>query len=362
MRFSSTRHFLAFVALVLLAHAPQANADSPQPHVPPSNLFVRESAVQANPTLLPATGTATGSTPILPLASRLAPPTVLPKPQKEDGERILKVLQNQDVCQFVIDLTVKTATLEEIAAQVEKKLSQPAPKIEVRGALPIRLSFALKKSKVGDALGSAAALAGAKLWVFGDHYLLAPESALSDEEQAVMKQSIGGAWNIKGRIDQQFFNADGEIRRVFSTLISDEVKAANVVAQTNTTAGAGTAPGPKITFGSLSPDAQAMLQQLVKQTNKFNESEALQAAQWGTQFIMTPFQLSPDTEIQANMVSNTSSKAPPEDWLNITNPSSKAQQGWALKGNGWSSSGGGTPPPKQPEPPPPFLDPSAGKS
>ncbi len=341
---------LRAAALLLLATS-QANA------VQADAVYTRESTVTAGP--VPPNAPAAGAAPAaLPprVVTRTLPPQ--PKPQKADGERLLALLHNRDVCKIPLDLKVDGATLEEIAARVQTLIPEPAPKIEVRGALAIRLSFALQKSTVGAALGAAATLAGAQLWVFPDHLLLAPRTALSDEEQAAQKQIGDVPWGFGNGSPRRAFS-DNEVRRVFSNLIGDELrdKFEGVAATTVPVAGQTSAPLAKTTFSSLSPQAKEMVQQLVAQMNGVHVHEA-QLSNPHHRFAVPSFTLSPDSLVQLN-TENTRNRESPETWLKVVTPTGDI--GWALSGNGMSFSIGGAPTQAKPTPPP-FLDPSAGQS
>lgn len=335
-------------------------------------IYVREAFITANNVTAPPpplTTAPTGATPTI--APRpFSTPAPKPKPQMADAKKLLELLRNRDVCKIPLDLRVNNATLEEIAARVQKMIAAPAPKIVVRGALPVRLSFALKNSTVGDALGSAGLLAGAKLWVFADHLLLAPEAALSKEEQAALKENGGNEWGFNNSNKIQFFVWDNELRRVFTNLIGDELKAKFSGATPATTAPvAGQVPVPvaKTTFSQLSPEAKEMVQQLVEQSN---QRQALQQTMWSSGGVATPrFDVSPDSIVQLSpdnsivrMKSGTPAPnaAPSDTWLKIEN--STGQMGWTLSGNGILFGNGGSRPPQPKPTPPPFLDPSAGKS
>ncbi len=304
--------------------------------------------------------------PFIPPPFPISTPVPKPKPKMSDAQKLLAHFANQKVCQAPLDLSVQNATLEEIAARIQKRLVQPAPRIEVRGARPIRLSFALKNSTVGDALGSAATLAGARLWIFDDHLLLAPETALTTEERMAFTTGNGNQWKPSKGVAQLGFAFDSEVRRVFGNLIGDELRAGFASAPaTKTSPEDKTSPGKatlaKTVFSQLSPQAKEMLQLLVEQSNEFNASQ--RAAFGGSRgFTVSSLTLSPDSIVELNSMDPALNAASPDLMLQIINPTTYMH--WSLSGNGWGFGGGsGTSRPLPPKPSaPPFLDPSANKS
>ncbi len=270
----------------------------------------------------------------------------LPRPTPDDAKRLLKLLANQKVCRVYVDLKTQNETLEQVAARVQRLLPQPAPPIEVRGALPIRLSFALKHSTVGDVLMSAGNLAGVKLWVLDDKLLLAPDAALSKDEQG-----RSGSWSQSGRWQEPPSVSGNEVGRVFITLLSEDLLAhfavASEVAPNPNQLPWGKLPPAKTTFAMLSPQSQEWLRQLVEQDNHSLDSKFHMA-------------LSPDTVVGINASSSSGIEL---GSLDIEGGDGLSRD-WALNGmsrgaraagrTGASPSGGGNGAT--------FLDPSAGKS
>ena len=308
-------------------------------------------------------------------APQFSIPPPEPKPQMADGEQLLALMHTQKVCETPLDLKVDGATLEDIAARVHEMLPAPAATIEVRGTRPVRLSFALQKSTVGEALSTAATVGGAQLWVFPNRLLLAPEKALSKEEQATLKQYKVGASGIGDNTPNASIVSFTEVRRVFSNLISDEVKAFPSAAPANAAPVVGQEPAPlaKTTFSMLSPQAKEMLQQLVGQWNESNDIANIQRQKAGKQNdwreppSLPAFKLSPDSVVQLVPGGPLPDGSLADTSLKVESPTDSQgwtlKIGWTLSGNGFSTSANQSsmPTPSKPSPPP-FLDPSAGKS
>ena len=282
-----------------------------------------------------------------------APPGVKPKPQKADAEKLLTLLSIKRACETPLDLNAKNASLEQIVAGVRGRLPAPVPTIEVRGALPVRLSFTLKNSTVGDALGAAAALAGAKLWVLPDRLLLAPKTALLAGEGRD-EWAWDAGWNSSTPVSPE------EFQRVFASLIADEL-----TANQKKVPGALLLPTVKTTFGALSPFAQKILRSLVDQMNAQNGSlNAFNMGNWSESTKPRMLVLSPNSEIDLNANGEgLGFREKPQD--NLVVHGSSALMSWTTNG-GMASSGfsfgfqdSGTPQPNTNLPP---LDPSAGKS
>ena len=287
----------------------------------------------------------------------VTPAVVASKPAADEAHKFLAFFQIQKLCTTPLALKVQNASLESIAAHVRKTLPLPAPPVEVRGALSMRLTFDLKESTVGAALKSAGALAGAKLWVFPDHLLLAPETALSVEEQDAIKAEMASQETQIGVTRRECSPEDIRNTTTLSRLIVGEIKARSEGTKAPL-ANVQTEPSLKTTFGQLSLDSQMLLQELVSKYNRYNASRADPST-----ISSPPFTLSSDTVIQLNLAVPQSSDSRREDNLQLSNTGGEDTMGWTLIGGGWNR-GGGILFPDQPGSPtaPPFLDPSAGKS
>lgn len=190
--------------------------------------------------------------------------------QPDDAHKFLRVSLMQKTCRTPLDLKAESLTVEEVVGRVKKALLARKPsvvaRIEVRDVLPVRLSIAVKGSTIGRVLGSTAALAGASLWIFSDHTLIAPEKALSTEERNEIQNGFGSAWATAGSSEQE--QALRQKRKALSAFVGKEISA--IVAN-----GGGvpfkkpvmgitpTKTAINVTVGQLSPDAQAMLQELL---------------------------------------------------------------------------------------------------
>lgn len=285
------------------------------------------------------------------------------KPTAENAQKFLALFKMQRLCKTPLDLNVQNASLEDIAARVRKTLPQPAAPIEVRGALPMRLTFELKQSTVGASLRAAGALAGVKLWVFFDHLLLAPETAISPEERDALKAETASEEPEIGVVNRQFSKEDTKRTRIFSAMVVEEIKARCLQANTSIATGK-TEPTLQITFGQLSPDAQMMLQELVHKNNDYF-AQSQDTSLSGN----PPFTISPQSVIALNPLMPNGQSFDSEDSLLLSN--GKDENGWPSNRMGWPLAGAGinrgwsSPTPDKPNSSPtapPFLDPSAGKS
>ena len=222
-----------------------------------------------------------------PAPAKTDKPTFELAPEKRETFRKFVDLANmENVCKFPLDLKVKDASLEQVVAQI-KKVLPPKTLIEVRGALPVRVTFDLHDTTVGGALGPVGSLAGCKLWVFADRVLLSPPGSLSALELADVEAMTGGEWSrnvaaggsgwwAQGQGKTQLLSAMADVfEQHFAKIATAATGGANnVVNGATTVAGAaGTesiskkAASTVVLFGDLSPDAQAIMQQLVAWTN-----------------------------------------------------------------------------------------------
>ena len=182
-----------------------------------------------------------------------------PKPlsaeQKLLVNKLLKVSQQQRICKSRIDLKVENETLEQVAADIKKSFPDQDLSIQVRGATPVRVSFDLKDTPVGDVLGNVAALAGCKLWLTGSGFLIAPSTQLTDVEQQDVKQSQAGEWGQSVAAGGMGWNVNNVLSPLFAKAVAQEITGTDVLPFPATTV--------KTTFGAVSPETQALLQQLV---------------------------------------------------------------------------------------------------
>lgn len=296
--------------------------------------------------------TASVSAPVTGVAAPVSTVPATETPSKAgEAKKLLRLLGMQTVCALKIDLTMQNASVEDIAARVQTLLPQPAPKIEVRGVRPVQLSFALKNSKVGEALNSAASFGNAQLWMFSDYLLLAPETALSEEEHketSTWEQRNGWPGSLT-------FSMGVEMQKAFTNFISEELKAKTPLQSADKTA------APAITMGQLSPDSQAMLQWLVGKTDR-------EYARVEARFPGPPLgrvALSPGTVVEMDS-KHFLARVPgfPPSVLKASDSSNPPHEMvWSLNGVG-GFIGTGERKPETPTTPtaPPVLDPSAGQS
>ncbi|RYX81708.1 hypothetical protein EON83_22755 [bacterium] len=212
-----------------------------------------------------------------PTSPKIVPPTVLGKnprnaetpPSPQDALNFLKLDKVRQLCAQTIALKVENASADAVVAQVRRVLSTgKTPSkipIEVRRVKPINLTFNSKNSTVAKVLTSTARLGAAQLWIFGDHLLLAPAEALTPAE----KESQNKGFAIEGSSSELL--AQSQKRLAYSSFIANELKDLKPDADDlkgRETRGARSI-GPLLantTFSQLSPDAQAMLQELLNLT------------------------------------------------------------------------------------------------
>ena len=273
-----------------------------------------------------------------------------PPPTPEQARAFLRLDLAYQVLQSPLTLKVENSSLEKIAEQVQKSLvanhSTPTMEIQVRNARSVRLKFDTKNSTVGKVLRSSGALAGVQLWIFSDHFLLAPEeSLLPDEKEALdrgmMAKAPGSATERSWLIQFQ--------QRSLASFISDEIKGLQ-----KGKAGAGASD--KITFNQLSPESQAMLQILLASS----KDDFLQGPSVPIEIIsaLGSFSLSNTTLVGFEAPIPGSSPNTPQLELTFD----KGTASWSTDGTGKRVSTGGRSSTPSSRPTPPFLDPSAGDS
>ena len=188
----------------------------------------------------------------------------------EEARFFLQQALVQDSCDVPLSLKVQSATAEEVAALVQKKLAamDKVPtkplRVEARRVRPVRLSFDAKKSTVGGVLESAAVLSGAKLWVLPHLLLIAPESALTAKELTLAKKQA--YLIIPGYHSGKVLT--NEAQKAFVAFVKKDVAA---LPQSPFTASPdeGGQWTTRISFGQLSPESQAMLQAMTPEQNSF---------------------------------------------------------------------------------------------
>ncbi len=137
-------------------------------------------------TLLVICGTATAQT--------TAPAPLSPADQSAlDTARILE--RNEALWNQTLDLNEKEASLADIIAHIQTALGEGAPQVELRSPGATKSTFSLTGTPIGLSLTSLAQLSNCRVWVF-DHFVVAPESALTDEERAAIERREGGEWAL----------------------------------------------------------------------------------------------------------------------------------------------------------------------
>ncbi|RYX81709.1 hypothetical protein EON83_22760 [bacterium] len=229
-----------------------------------------------------------------PVAPKSTPPAPVSRnggkdekpPTAQDALDFLKLDKVRRICEQTVVLKVDNASADAVVAQVRKALLT-APKtskipIEVRRLKSINLTFNSKNSTVAKVLSSTARLGAAQLWLFSDHLLLAPAEALTPAEQETKNKGfatqLGTSRTTESVIQMQK-------RAAYSSFIANELKGIGL----NTTANANTLQDREkrgarsldpllanAELGQLSPDAQAMLQELLALTKtSFSEHSGI---------------------------------------------------------------------------------------
>ena len=190
----------------------------------------------------------------------------LPPTKKATFRRIVDLANMENVCKSSLDLQVKDATLDDVITRV-KKVIPATTLIEVRKARPVRVSFDLPGTTAGGVLGTVGSLAGCKLWVFDDRLLLAPSEELTAAEKADTEKMMGGEWsrNVAAGGSGWWARGNGQTQLLLAMADVFNQQAAKAPATPGVMAQPlSNKPAPAvILFGDLSPDAQAIMHQLV---------------------------------------------------------------------------------------------------
>jgi hypothetical protein len=195
--------------------------------------------------------------PATPLPAKKSP---LSPEQKATVEKLLALSVQEHLCKSRIALKVDGASLEGVIARIKEVLPNEPVAIEVRGASPVRVGFDLKDASVSDVLQPIAALSGCKLWVLSRGLLIAPPSQLTKAEWADVNQSRGGEWAKNATVGTGGRSSQDVKSELFTQAIAQEAT------------GSQAKPLPpqvmKTTFGSFSPQSQAMMQEIVGWMNE----------------------------------------------------------------------------------------------
>ncbi|BCM89464.1 hypothetical protein IAD21_01310 [Abditibacteriota bacterium] len=196
-------------------------------------------------------------------------------PNLEEVSLFLQLAHTINASYTFLDVGVEHATLDDLADRVHNTLASPdslgdsAPRIEVRGVNPVRLTFAVKGWTVGDTLSSSGLLGAVTLWVCPDHLLLAPQSALTPQELADLKDGKLLEWKPRSDTNGSLLLSFGGRKKLLS-FVANELRTLNPqfvelfkVKPTPKISSLVQLSGTPITLGQLSPTSQAILLQLV---------------------------------------------------------------------------------------------------
>ena len=279
----------------------------------------------------------------------LIQPLTSPPPTPEQARASLRVALAYQVLRSPLTLSVENASLEKIAASVQKALvdghSTPKMDIQVREPRPVLLSFAAKNSTVDEVLRSSGDLAGVQLWIFDDHFLLAPQKSLLPEEKKATEE--GNALKAPTTSRERVSVVQSQ-QAALSSFVASEIKGLNGQGGNN--------QSNQVKFDQLSSESKAMLQVLLDGTKEsFSQNAGLEANTLST---LAGFNLSNNTPVAL-----ASSPIRGDDIsVQITFPNGSTR--WSTSGRGSGFSTHSSPPdsasPSRPVPP--FLDPSAGNS
>jgi len=195
--------------------------------------------------------------PTLPAKKSFKPPSA---EQKAAVAKAMTIAQGARAAKNVVDFKMENASLDQVIARVKEMLPGQPVSVEVRGAQPVKVSFDLKNTRVGNVLSNVAALAGCRLWVVSSGLLIAPKAQLTQAELADMKAGQAGEWAL----DLNAVGRDGGERGWSSATVRDRLLA-RAIGQEVTGGDDPTAlPAVKanMTFGEFSPSSQMMLQQI----------------------------------------------------------------------------------------------------
>ncbi len=190
--------------------------------------------------------------------------------------------RNEKLWHTELEWKEKDASLSSVVARVQTDLGESAPPLEVRSPTPTKSTFALSKAPLGPTLVCLAQLSNCRVWVFFNRIVVAPETALTDEERAAIKRGEGGDWTLSsvggGTWNRSWSGRDFQ-DRTLSRLVGEDIKtrlaakgvAAPVQDELPTMIAGGriirsmnSEKAPfELPFGELQPASQRALQEMV---------------------------------------------------------------------------------------------------
>ena len=179
---------------------------------------------------------------------------------------------NEALWNKALNWNEKNASLQTVVTHVRAALGQNAPPIEVRAPDVNRSTFTLAKAPIGTTLVSLAKLANCEVWVFVDGLVIAPKSALSNEERAAIQRHAGGDWthsSFSGG-SSQGWSGRRQFESAATRTISTELKARRaakdqadpVTVAPHKSMGENETAPYELRFGELSTTTQRVLQEL----------------------------------------------------------------------------------------------------
>ena len=173
-----------------------------------------------------------------------------------------------------LNWNAKAVSLQTLATSVQTLLGKDGPSIEVRAPDEGRVTFALRPAPLGPTLVSLARLANCRVWVFASGLVIAPESALSEEERVAIKGREGGEWTKSSVV---WFSSESWGGRNHLSSVALRIVSADLLKRLAEKGQ--TAPAQPVTdteerapfelpFGELQPATQRVLQEMVDERVK----------------------------------------------------------------------------------------------
>ncbi len=208
--------------------------------------------------------------------------------QQAHLEQILAIAHHEDVCKNLLDLKVENATLAQIIERIKAAFPNQDIAIEVRQTEPVRLSFNVEATRVGDLLQSVAALSNCKFWVLPGGLLISPREELTEAEHDLVRYEQSGLWAKDKAAIVELWSNDAISRTLFEQIIAQEVLASGLQPEADGSI--------KLAFGDFSGSSQQILRRMVAEIS----SAGNQKSDFVPNKAQPAFHLSPDSPITVN--------------------------------------------------------------
>lgn len=196
-----------------------------------------------------------------PVKMPAAPP--LPVPSRAAVEQATAMAEQTQLAATLISPHIVDASAQELAEQINGLLPHKT-NIEVRVQNPARFTFDLQNKPAGQVLRAVARLSGCQFYILGDHWLLATEPQLSEDERAEIKE-----WNYRALdSNSAAYQATAQASAVLTEFLAATLTAptgvqAATLAQADDAVEEEPLKSRSLHWDDLSPDLQQLLQQLV---------------------------------------------------------------------------------------------------